>query len=125
MNWREMCFAPAAGTRLANLAELQEGRVREAMFGSGKDAFRLLLMREGDAVRVWLNRCPHFGIPLNNEPNRFVLLPERKIMCAFHCAVFRIDDGHCEDGPVKGDTLTPIEIQIDERGDILIAAEPT
>lgn len=124
MNWRELRFAPQPGTRLANLNELPESGVREAIFGEGKEAFRVLLAKRGQGVKAYLNRCPHFGIPLNTEPNKFVLMPQQQVMCAIHCAVFRIDDGHCVDGPVKGDSLTEIAVVVDEASEIVIAQKP-
>ena len=123
MNWRELTYAPATGTRLGNLNELPEGGVREVLFGEGKDAFPIILLREQQEVIAYLNRCPHYSIPLNTEPGKFFILPDRQIMCATHCALFRISDGHCIDGPVKGDHLTEIAIDIDAAGELSIAGD--
>ncbi len=119
MNWRDLSYAPDTGARLGNVHELPDGGVHEVIFGEGKDAFPIILLREQDQVIAYLNRCPHYSIPLNTEPGKFFILAERQIMCATHCAVFRIQDGHCTDGPVMGDHLTPIDI--DATGEISIA----
>ena len=121
MNWQEMPNAPGIGTRLANLNDLVDGGVQEVVFGEGKDAFKIMLMREGEQVQAFLNRCPHYGVPLNPEGNKFYILPERQVMCVIHCSVFRMTDGHCVDGPVKGDTLIKITIDVDEDGEATIA----
>jgi nitrite reductase/ring-hydroxylating ferredoxin subunit len=122
VNWRELSNAPSPGTHLGNLQDLVDGGVHERVFGEGKDAFSIILFREGELVRAYANRCPHFGIPLNVQPEKFYILSDRKIMCATHCAVFSISDGQCTDGPVKGDHLMIIEIVIVDDGKILIAA---
>jgi nitrite reductase/ring-hydroxylating ferredoxin subunit len=122
VNWRELSNAPTPGTRLGNLRDLPDGGVHEQVFGDGKDAFSIILFREGELVRAYANRCPHYGIPLNVQPGKFYVLAERNIMCATHCAVFSISDGQCTDGPVKGDHLMIIEIVIVDDGKILIAA---
>ena len=121
MNWRDMPFAPDTGTSLGHLDQIPDGGISEAQFGEGKDTFKVMLIREGQNVQAYLNRCPHYGVPLNTEPNKFFILSDRQVMCAVHCAVFRMDDGACVDGPVKGDHLTSIDVQVDAAGDIRIA----
>ncbi|MCZ6502537.1 MAG: Rieske (2Fe-2S) protein [Gammaproteobacteria bacterium] len=120
MNWRDECYAPEVGTCLANLDDLHEGRVREAIYGEGKNAFRILLLKEGGQAKAYWNRCPHFGVPLNTEPGKFIMLPKGQVMCAIHCSVFNLADGQCVDGPVKGDHLTKIALEVDEKGEICI-----
>jgi nitrite reductase/ring-hydroxylating ferredoxin subunit len=34
-------------------------------------------------------------------------------MCAHHTAMFHLDDGHCYDGPCKGERLVAIDIDLD------------
>ncbi len=121
MNWRELRHAPELGARLTSLESLPDGGLSEVILGDGKEAFRILLARQGRQVKAYLNRCPHFGVPLNTEPNRFILLPQRQVMCAIHCAAFKLEDGQCVDGPVKGDHLLEINIDIVDSGDIYIA----
>jgi nitrite reductase/ring-hydroxylating ferredoxin subunit len=123
MKWRELVNAPESGAYIGSLQTLPDGGVQEVVFGEGKDAFPVILLREGVKVIAYLNRCPHYSIPLNTVPGKFFILPERQIMCATHCAVFRITDGQCVDGPVRGDQLTAIEIEIDDDGVISVADE--
>jgi len=120
MNWREQPFAPCNGVRLANLSDLPDSGIHEVTFGEGKEVFRLILMRDGDQVQAYLNRCPHFGVPLNSASNNILILPDRQFICAIHCAVFRMTDGQCIDGPVKGQHLTRIEIELEDGGEITV-----
>ena len=123
MKWRELVNAPERGTHLGSLHALPDGGVQEVAFGEGKNIFPIILLREGEKVVAYLNRCPHYSIPLNTKPGKFFILPDRQIMCATHCALFRISDGHCIDGPVKGDNLTEIVIDIDPAGELSVAGD--
>jgi nitrite reductase/ring-hydroxylating ferredoxin subunit len=111
MTWRQLPFAPAPGTPLCRLDEIADGSGLEVTFGAGSEPFRVLLLRRGDTVWAYLNRCPHFSLPLNYEPQQFVTLDAEVIMCAHHAAFFRFDDGVCFDGPCMGASLEAIPLQ--------------
>ena len=70
------------------------------------------VLRCGDEVRAYVNRCPHRGTPFNWTPDRFVDLERKHIICATHGALFRIDDGHCVAGPCAGDALVPVPLEV-------------
>lgn len=72
----------------------------------------LMAIRQGDAVFVYVNSCPHIGTPLDWTPDRFLSRDGRTIVCATHGAQFRIDDGHCISGPCIGDSLEAVPTQI-------------
>ncbi len=78
---------------------------------------RLLYMaiRRGPKVFVYVNSCPHTGMPLDFQPGRFLNADGTLIQCSTHGAEFRIDDGYCVSGPCEGDHLTAVETEI--RGD--------
>jgi nitrite reductase/ring-hydroxylating ferredoxin subunit len=84
----------------------------ELRFGHGEYCFRLLMHRRLSTVRAYVNQCPHFSLPLNARPDRFLLLAHHRIMCAYHCAVFRLEDGHCEAGPAEGMSLEPVPVEL-------------
>ncbi len=69
-------------------------------------------MRQGDAVRVYVNSCPHIGVPLDWAPDRFLSHDRQRIICAMHGAEFRITDGVCTAGPCLGDRLEAVMIEI-------------
>ncbi len=62
-------------------------------------------MHAPEGVRVYRNRCPHRGTPLDWQPGRFLDREGRHLVCATHCALFRLEDGHCVAGPCAGDAL--------------------
>ncbi|HWK53547.1 MAG TPA: Rieske (2Fe-2S) protein [Hyphomicrobiales bacterium] len=71
---------------------------------------RSLLVVRLDAarVRVYLNRCPHLGVPLNWQPDRFLDNEGAFVQCANHGALFEKDTGLCVLGPCRGDSLWEI-----------------
>jgi naringenin degradation protein FdeD len=72
----------------------------------------LMAVRQGNAVYVYENACPHIGTPLDWFLDRFLSADSRFIICATHGAEFTIVNGTCISGPCKGDRLTPVEVVI-------------
>jgi nitrite reductase/ring-hydroxylating ferredoxin subunit len=112
-DWRILPFAPQPGTSLCQVQDIPDGGGHEVQFGGGKDAFGVLLIRRGDRVWAYRNRCPHYSIPLNFELDTFHVFDGEVLMCAHHTAMFRVEDGHCYDGPCQGARLTALPLQRD------------
>ena len=110
--WREHPAAPAAGTRLCALEDIPEGEGREFLFGTDPGALRILVVRRQSQVWGYVNCCPHNYIPLNDVPDRFVTFDHEWIICSAHGAVFRYEDGFCEDGPCRGRALEPVPVSL-------------
>jgi nitrite reductase/ring-hydroxylating ferredoxin subunit len=123
-SWRDHRHAPAPDTTLCKLDELQDQGCREIRYGHGEGVFSLLLCRSGNVVRAYVNSCPHFSLPLNARPDEFLLLEGARIMCAWHCSVFRLADGKCEEGPAEGWVLEPVPVAIVD-GRVVVAEETT
>ena len=119
-DWRTLPCAPAPGTRLCAAADVPDGQGKEIVFGEGKDAFRVVVLRLGERLFAFHNCCAHFSIPLNYEPDRFHVFDGDLLMCAHHTAIYRIVDGVCIDGPCVGATLTAIPVT-QSTGEIEIA----
>jgi nitrite reductase/ring-hydroxylating ferredoxin subunit len=112
MSWREHRCAPAQGTLLCRMDSVPDGACKELRYGEGDGLFSLLLHRRGAGIRAYVNSCPHFSLPLNAHPDKFLLLADARIMCAWHCAVFRLDDGRCIAGPAQGTGLEPVPVAV-------------
>jgi nitrite reductase/ring-hydroxylating ferredoxin subunit len=112
MGWREHRHAPAAGTLLCEIDAVPDGGCKDLEYGQGDDAFGLLIYRRGSEVRAYVNRCPHFFLPLNARPDTFLLLSNARIMCAYHSAVFWLLDGHCTAGPAHGMQLEKVPVSL-------------
>jgi len=100
--------------RLCALAELSDPGSFEFSWGSGTWPLSLFVVRRGDAVRGFLNRCPHAGHELNLKANEFLTRDGEMIMCRSHGARFRIEDGLCVLGPCPGAALRAFDVGIAE-----------
>jgi nitrite reductase/ring-hydroxylating ferredoxin subunit len=72
----------------------------------------LVAIRRDNAVRVYVNSCPHLGTPLEWTPDRFLSADGSLIVCATHGAEFRIADGECLRGPCFGERLEPVMVNV-------------
>lgn len=72
------------------------------------------VVRKQQAVHVYLNQCPHLGIPLEWQTDQFLDSTNSLIVCAMHGAQFLIESGQCISGPCSGQALTPIEHRIED-----------
>lgn len=102
------------------LDALQEGVPAEAEAMLVGDAESLILLREGERVRAWLNVCPHAGRRLDWAPGQFLRDRNGHLVCAVHGATFELVDGVCVAGPCRGDALRALAIEV-ERGALYVA----
>lgn len=98
---------------LCRVEEIPDGDARG--FAAAPGGFTgLMAVRQGDAVFVYVNSCPHIGTPLDWTPHRFLSRDGKRIICATHGAEFQIDDGLCIRGPCLGDHLEPVPHTIED-----------
>ncbi len=120
-DWQHLPNAPAPGTPLGLLAEVCDGG-REFVFGQGLAAFRLFVIAlPGGGVRGFVNRCPHYSLPLNVRPGQFLTRDGAHIMCRQHLALFDRESGACTSGAAEGTALTPVALAVDAQGRMAIA----
>lgn len=112
---------PLPGTAICRLDEIAEPGARDFSFGSGSTRFELFLVRTDDAVRAYVNRCPHANQRLDARPGRFLTMDETRIICGGHAALFRIEDGLCTSGPCVGRHLENVPVEVTD-GVVRIAA---
>lgn len=103
----------AAGTPLLNLAEIRDGGSRAFSLGHGDWPLRGMLLRVGDEVYAYVNRCPHAGHQLNLMSDNFLTPDGRLIICRSHGAQFDKASGVCVAGPCPGHSLTPIAVGVE------------
>jgi nitrite reductase/ring-hydroxylating ferredoxin subunit len=116
-------LSPDAAPALAALAALPDGvpAACETAVGGAPDS--LILLRRGDAVRGWLNVCPHAGRRLDWAPGKFLLSKTGQLVCAVHGASFELDAGECVAGPCRGQSLRAVAVRVDADGMVRLAAE--
>ncbi|MDX1795122.1 MAG: PfkB family carbohydrate kinase [Hydrogenovibrio sp.] len=81
----------------------------------------VILIKYEDEIKAYQNNCPHQDVPLNEAYKIDVNPFEKTMKCSVHDAYFNIEDGECIEGPCMNDELTPVAIEIDEKGDIYLA----
>ena len=93
--------------------EIAEGAARG--FPAAPGSFTgLFAVRKAGQVMVYVNSCPHIGLPLEPLPNRFLDTRRTHIVCAVHGARFRIEDGVCISGPCIGGILEAVPCRVEE-----------
>ena len=82
-------------------------------FGTGASAESGILVRDGDTVLAWRNRCRHLAVPLDHDtPGEFFTPDGGHMMCQQHGALYRPADGLCIWGPCRGSSLRSLSIVI-------------
>ena len=122
-HWHELPNAPAVGTAVLALAELDDGQARLVDLPPRVDAqgapaapFRLILARSGAQVLAYVNRCAHFGVPLAQRQEHLLFTPHERLTCNVHYARYRWSDGSCESGECGGKGLLAVPLVCDETG---------
>lgn len=82
----------------------------------------LFAIRVADCIKIYVNACPHLGVPLDWLPGKFLSVDGRRIVCAMHGAEFRPEDGYCERGPCRGESLTQVPCEVRD-GLIIVQAQ--
>ena len=106
---------------LCSVADLPDGAAKG--FPPAAGGFTgLFAVRQGESVQVFVNACPHLGLPLDWAPDRFLSADGSHIVCGTHGAQFRIADGVCLYGPCQGDRLESVRVEIKD-GMLFVAAD--
>lgn len=85
------------------------------------DRLDVIVWRDGDHLRGFINKCPHLGLPLETFPDRFLSADGRRLICSAHGAQFDAN-GACFAGPCKGQSLTPMPVRLDGQMIVLQAS---
>lgn len=82
----------------------------------------LIVVRQGQQARAFLNVCPHAGRRLDWAPGKF-LLKDGILVCAVHGASFQIGDGLCVGGPCRGDRLREVPVTVNAEGGVELTGQ--
>jgi len=107
-----MSASDVSTTPLIALERIADGGFAEVEAGIDGDHESLVLYRDGDSVRGWLNICPHAGRRLDWAPGQFLKSKAGDLVCAAHGASFSLIDGECIAGPCKGDRLRAVAVEV-------------
>ena len=98
--------------KMTTLAALREDRGLRVEIGDEK----ILLVRDGDAVRAYSALCPHAGGPLEEGA-----VCDGRIVCPWHKGTFRLSDGALLEPPAL-DGLARYPVRVDGE-DVLVSPE--
>lgn len=83
----------------------------------------LVALRRAGQLHVYVNACPHLGLPLEMLPDHFLDAAGRYLVCSAHGARFRPEDGRCVSGPCSGEALEAVPCEVDAEGRLTVPAE--
>ena len=104
---------------LCRLQDIDRDSGKEVLVQDDGSRQFIALFRQGDAVRAYINSCPHQGRSLNWAPDQFLLGKDETLVCPHHGACFEINSGLCISGPCEGASLDPVDIKIRD-GDVYL-----
>lgn len=99
--------ATPAGVVLGPLETIPDGTARNFVLQLRAGRFHGFVVRRGDAVVGYVDRCPHSGVSLAPRLDDYLTPAGDLIVCGWHGALFTIDGGRCVGGPCVGQYLTP------------------
>jgi nitrite reductase/ring-hydroxylating ferredoxin subunit len=105
--------ATPAGVRLGPLDLIADGKARNFVLQMKAGRFHGFVVRRGEGVSGYVDRCPHAGMPLAQTLDNYLTPDGALIACSWHGALFRAEDGQCVGGPCAGQALTawPVAVQ--------------
>ena len=97
----------------AGPADLAKGEVRVLRVPDGvPPRMSVIVARVEEGWRAYWNVCRHIPIPLDAGLGA---LPDG-LVCVSHGARYRLEDGHCTEGPCRGEALWELKVrQVDGR----------
>lgn len=98
--------------------EIDEDSSKGFTLDNGQTIFAV---KKDGQVYVYRNRCPHLGIELEWQEDRFLDSDNALIQCSTHGALFIIESGECVAGPCLGEALEPIAFRL-EGGNVYISS---
>lgn len=107
---------------LCQTGELDEHQTKGFTIEIGEDSLDFFLLKQDGQIRGYLNFCPHLGIPLNWQPDEFMSIEGTHIQCSTHGALFQLEDGYCFSGPCRGESLTPLNVEVTDNNEVYLVS---
>jgi nitrite reductase/ring-hydroxylating ferredoxin subunit len=104
--------ATPPGVALGPLDLIPDPGARNFVLQIGEARFHGFVVRRGEQVRGYVDRCPHMGLPLAQRLDDYLAPSGELIACSWHGALFRPEDGRCIGGPCAGQSLTPWPVAV-------------
>lgn len=117
----ERVFTTPAGVTLGPLDAIPDRTARNYVLQLRAGRFHGFVVRRGDGVHGYVDRCPHMGLPLAQVLDAYLTPDATLIACSWHSALFDIDSGVCVGGPCVGQRLTPWPVEL--RDGVIVTAD--
>lgn len=108
---------------LCHVTQLPENGARGFDTESAGQA-TIFVLRRGDQVRAWRDRCPHHGTPLPWRKDAYLNAAGDRVVCSAHGALFEPESGLCVQGPCLGERLRALPCTLTDDGELLLDAHP-
>ncbi|MCE9663822.1 Rieske 2Fe-2S domain-containing protein [Halomonas sp. M5N1S17] len=118
--WQQYRSAPALGTRLVRLDEVDVGSTHSLTLKCEKGSFPLLLVRLDEIPLAYVNACPHQYLPLDQRGSRILSHDGEALRCTNHDATFSARTGEGLSGHGEGCALDPVPLSVDDDGWLVI-----
>jgi nitrite reductase/ring-hydroxylating ferredoxin subunit len=124
MPGRRKQVSPWTGAnRVCALSELPDGTARSFTVVSKDRKRTVIVVRRGNRLFAFLDRCPHMGTSLLWQDKVLITPDKAHIRCANHDALFRLHDGLCVAGPCASERLSAVPVQIIDEVIWLLASD--
>jgi nitrite reductase/ring-hydroxylating ferredoxin subunit len=100
------------GVKLGPLELIPDGTARNFVLEMKAGRFHGFIVRRGNAVHGYVDRCAHMALPLAQRLDQYLTPEGGLIQCSWHGALYRIDDGVCVGGPCTGARLQPWPVTV-------------
>lgn len=113
MSSDQRVWSTPPGIRLGPIEQIADGGARNFVLQMKAGRFLGFVIRRGDRVHGFVDRCPHAGLPLAQDLDRYLTDDGSYIACSWHGALFDSETGACVAGPCSGARLCswPVEIR--------------
>ena len=99
--------------RVPGAVWLAQGETRLFSWPSPYGEREGFVIRFGEDLHAYENKCMHLPIPLDYGDGEFWFSAIERIVCKTHGATYRADTGYCDDGPCEGASLNRFDTEID------------
>ena len=97
---------------LGPLDLIADGQARNFVLEMRAGRFHGFVVRKGETVHGYVDRCAHMAIPLAQQLDDYLTPDGTFIQCSWHGALYRIEDGVCVGGPCSGARLLPWPVEV-------------
>lgn len=112
MEARARVWETPPGVALCALDQIPSPGARNVVLQIGEAFFHGFLVRRGEDVFGYVDRCPHMGFPLAQQLDHYLAPGGEQIACSWHGALFHPENGRCLGGPCLGQSLTPWPVTV-------------